>query len=324
MDDAPERTWELLHTLSKAEERSPGEIAEDISSPEMDTAYVRTFPADLPSGYISLNAGLRVIQGVRGMLEAAGRVEVEGVRPAFSGTRPPGVVRVLDEVTLGPSKSGSYILPLRVSVQRPDQSEIFDAETLPLARRMLLRLLSALTAAHAATMSVRADNDYSAFDETVDAGVSANLCRSLSDLAGLERREPFEVGFRWGRALPSPLAAATITFPEGAGSLVFEVAKQLERLAAGGEASIRGVIEGLHDEPYGNDRWRIRVRGELIAEAGGIDPRRPVWVRLGRLDYERAIEAHRERRTVRAQGSLELRQRRVELTTHAGGFEILS
>jgi hypothetical protein len=32
----------------------------------------------------------------------------------------------------------------------------------------------------------------------------------------------------------------------------------------------------------------------LVAEEGEVDPRRPVWVRLGSSDYQQAIEAHRE------------------------------
>jgi hypothetical protein len=171
-------------------------------------------------------------------------------------------------------------------------------------------------------MDVQGGGDFSAFDETVADGVSANLCRGLSDLSGLQRRQPFEIGFRWARGLPSGLAPATVTFPESSGVVLFEAAKQLERLAAGGEAVITGVIESLHDEPFGSDRWRVRVRGELVVEEGEVDPRRPVWVRLGSSDYQQAIEAHREHRAVRARGRLELAPRRVELFPHPAGFEV--
>jgi hypothetical protein len=172
-------------------------------------------------------------------------------------------------------------------------------------------------------MDVRAGGDFSAFDETVAEGVSANLCRGLSDLAGLQRRQPFEVGFRWAHAVPSDLASASIAFPEGAGAVVFDAAKQLERLSAGGEAHITGVIESLHDEPFGSDRWRVRVRGDLVTDDGVVDSRRPVWVRLRSSDYQQAIEAHREHRPVRAQGRLELVQRRVELLPDLDGFQII-
>ncbi len=334
LDDAAERTWELLQTLAKVEGRSPDAIAEDIASPETDAPYIRTFPSDLPSGHIGLTAGVRAIEGVRGLLEAAGRAELESVQPRYTGRVPSAVREVVEAVALGPSRPGSYILPLRISVKRDAQWALLtplsdkvtphhDDEAIPLARRVLVRLCNAVYAVRQAVMQVREGGDYSAFDATVGEGVSANLCQSLSDLGGLRRSAPFEIGFRWARDLPSTLAATTVSFPEGSGMVAYEAAKQLERLAAGGEAQIVGEIEGLHDEPRGVDRWRIRVRGQLYAEGGGIDPHRPVWVRLSQLDYERAIEAHREHRTVRARGRLELSQRRVELSTHPGGFEVL-
>ncbi len=322
LDDAEDRAWELLHVLAKVEGRPIEDIAEDIASPTTDAPFFRTFPADLPTGYIGLTAGLRALQGVRTVLDAAGRAEIEGTRAAFSGTHPSAVGNLLDQVRLGPSKRGSYVLTLRVPVEEPAQSELW-TEAAPLARRALTRLLRAITAAHAATMDVREGGDFSAFDETIAEGVSANLCRGLSDLAGPQRRQPFEIGFRWAWAVPSDLVPTSVTFPEGAGAVMFEAAKQLERLAAGGQARITGVIESLHDEPFGSDRWRVRVRGELVTDDGDVDSRRPVWVRLSSSDYQRAIEAHREHRTVRARGRLELAQRRVELFPDVDGFEII-
>jgi hypothetical protein len=322
LDDADERTWELLNVLAKVEGRPIEDIAEDIASPTTDAPFFRTFPADLPSGYIGFTAGLRALQGVRAVLDAAGRAEIEGTRATFGGSRPPAVGSLLEQVQLGPSKRGSYVLTLRVPVEQPAQSELWSQDA-PLARRTLIRLLRAITAAYAATMDVRGGGDFSAFDETVAEGVSANLCRGLSDLAGLQRRQPFEIGFRWARSVPSDLEPASITFPEGAGAVVFEAAKQLERLSAGGQAHITGVIESLHDEPFGSDRRRVRVRGELVTDDRVVDSRRPVWVRLRSSEYQQAIEAHREHRPVRAQGKLELVQRRVELFPDPDGFQIV-
>ncbi|WP_326561216.1 hypothetical protein [Micromonospora sp. NBC_01796] len=323
LDDAAERTWELLQVLAMVENRPIEEIANDIASPMSDMPFVRTFPEGLPSGYIGLSAGVRVLQGVRTILEVAGRTEIEGVRATFSGSRPSDVGRLIEQIQLGPSRSGSYLLTLRVDVGEVAQS-LIGSESGPLARRTLVRLFRATTAVRAATMDVQAGGDFSVFDDAIDEGVSANLCRGLSDLAGLRRRQPFEVGFRWARGLPSYLGSASIAFPEGAGITIFEAAKQLERLAVGDQAQILGVIESLHDEATGSDRWRVRVRGELTTEGGEIDPRRPVWVRLTSSEYRRAMEAHREHRTVRARGRLELAQRRVELFPHEAGFEIFS
>lgn len=316
--DAADRTWELLNTLSTVEGRPTDDIAADIASPDIDTPYVRTFPADLPSGEIRLTEAIQTLDGVRGVLAAAGRAELDGVRATYSGNNPAELTRLLREIRLGPSRPGSYVFTLRADVAAPPA--LFDPE--PLARRTLKRLFRGVTVAYEATSVARDGNDYSAFDGVVDDGLSVNMCRGLADLGGLGRRQPFEIGFRWARASPSGLPTRSIRFDHGDGVVLHDAARQLEQLAAGGQAQITGLIESLHDEPRGNDRRRIQVRGQLSTDAG-LDPARPVWVRLDAAGYDRALDAHRQGRPVRAHGRLQLVQRRVELHPSSDGFEAL-
>lgn len=68
-----------------------------------------------------------------------------------------------------------------------------------------------------------------------------------------------------------------------------------------------GVVESLHDQPIRDDRWRIRVRGEVSGVKGN---RRVLWVRLtGQDAYRAAIAAHQEQHRVRARGALVCRTR---------------
>ncbi|MFD9204184.1 hypothetical protein ACFWDP_38720, partial [Streptomyces anthocyanicus] len=85
--------------------------------------------------------------------------------------------------------------------------------------------------------------------------------------------------------------------------------------------TISGVVEGLHDDSSGNDRWRIKVRGELRTEHTEL-VRRAVWVRLpDQISYDRAITAHRERRVITVMGELSSTTGRVELVP-GRGFDI--
>jgi hypothetical protein len=79
----------------------------------------------------------------------------------------------------------------------------------------------------------------------------------------------------------------------------------------------------LHDRPESDDRWRIRIRGELRMR-GGTGIGRTVWVRLnGQAPYDRAIAAHRARQRVRARGDLSSLKGRVELIVEDDDFDIL-
>ena len=291
-----------------------------------DAPFVRTHPADLPPGEIGLAEALRALTGVRAMLVSAGRTELQGARAMYTGNHPIDVNRLLDEVRLGPTKPGSFQFTFRVNIAPPAQQALLPdsgRNADPLARRTLERLFRSVSAAWEAVAAVQQGRDYSVFDEVIEAGVSANLCRGLGDLGGAGRRQPFEIGFRWARAVRSVLPPATVQFTAGAGVVIHEAAKQLEQLAAGGRARITGLIESLHDEPQGDDRWRVQVRGELTADRGELDTRRPVWVRLDAAGYQRAIDAHREHRRVQAEGELRLVRRRVELFPGVDGLAVL-
>jgi hypothetical protein len=76
---------------------------------------------------------------------------------------------------------------------------------------------------------------------------------------------------------------------------------------------VTGVVEGLHDDAAGDDRWRIKVRGELTTEHLERS-RRAVWVRLeDQAAYDRAFIAQREQRVITMEGELSSTTGRVEL-----------
>lgn len=319
LDDSDRRASEFLETLAKAESRTPEEIAEDIASPMMDTQSVRAFPRATPSGYVSLAAGLRALNGIRSMIAVAARSELEGQRLAYYGKHD-GADSVLDVVQLGPTKPGSYIFTMRVPAERPAGQELLLDHRGYLPRRSLLRLSHAIGAAHEAIVSERG---LPAFDLAVEAGVSANLCEALSDLSGIHRQEPFEVGFRWARGRPADVPSRSMAFSAGAGLVLRDAAARLRKLDSSGRAVVTGLVESLHDDRRGDDRRRIRVRGDMHSTDVNIRDERTIWLRLGPDDYERAVEAHLRRRPVRASGTKTQIGRRTELIVPTGGFELL-
>lgn len=314
MGDGERRVREILRGLSALEDRPVDDIALDIARPEQDKQLFRMRPAGHDPGYTSLPAGMQNVLAIRNILRAATRTVVQGPHFAFGGRPPAAVGDLLRAAELGPSRSGSYIVEIRMAAnaaaRAPDGEEVA-------ARSVLVQTLEAMTAAQAAIMS----DQPAAFEETVTAGVSADLCKALSDLSGIERDEPFEITFRWARSQPLDAPSHVVAFPETAGSLLLAAAGRLRNLNASGAAMVSGVVEGLYDDVAGNDRWRIKVRGSLRTEHVER-ARRAVWVRLADQDtYDRAITAHRERRVVTVIGELSSATGRVELVP-TRGFEI--
>jgi hypothetical protein len=323
LDYSDRRTAELLDVLMKVEGRAAEEIAEEISSPMMDAQSVRTFPNAAPSGWVGLGAGLQALGGIRSLYAVAARTELEGSRLVYHG-RHEGAEHVVDAIQLGPTKPGSYTFTMRVPAQRDHRDILSDhADYLP--RLSTVRLFYAVGAAQqAVAQAIGSERGLVAFDETVGAGVSANFCEALADLGGVgRRRQPFEVGFRWARGRPADLPAATLAFEASAGGVLRDAANRLRRLDATGRAVVTGLVERLHDRPQQGDRWRVEVRGEVLSVEAGIRESRTIWLQLGSDDYDRAWQAHREIRTVRATGTKTQSNRRAELIVDRGGFDVL-
>lgn len=310
------RIRELLSVLTTVEQRPADDIAVDISAPLDDVQSFRSFPADMPSGFTPLNTGIDILQAVRNMIGIAVRTVIEGPLPEFSRGKPTAASSLLRRVRLGPGRPGSYTFTVRVPVGTPDRDEE------SLGRQAARQLHEAITAIRAATERVDRDG-LTAFDDVVTAGVSANLCRSLSLLAGHGHTQAFEVTFRWGRGLRSDLPADTVRFANGTGRIIHAAAGHLRQVRISGAAEVTGFVESLHDQPETADRWRIKVRGDLTTRSGtGFN--RTVQIRLdGQASYERALVAHRDRLLVRARGELSAARGRVELTAVSAKFEVI-
>jgi hypothetical protein len=325
MGDSDLRVRDILDALTTVENRPGDEIARDIDSPLVDTQSYRTFPDDLPSGLTTVAGGLRALQGVRDVLVASARTVLEGPHLAFRGSAPRSAADLLRLAQLGPSLPGSYVLTVRVPVDEPES--LFTAAP-PFGRRVLVQMHDAVAAVRDAVAASGEGRDLAVFDDTVTAGVSADLCSALSDLAGTTRRQPFDVAFRWARGRPAQRPPMTMTFGAESGALIRSAAERLRRLEVSGPATITGVIESLHDDPPGRDRWRIRVRGDLIRGTATGQPdgsRRSIWVRLGgQQEYDQAIAAHRTRQTIRAAGELATVDGRIELLVSHDAFAVLA
>ncbi|MGI5214110.1 hypothetical protein [Plantactinospora sp. CA-290183] len=301
--DARARINEVLRCLAMVEDRPVLEIAAEIARPDVDTQLFRTFPADRDPGYTSVTEGYRAVQGVRDVLAIATRTVVQGPHFAFAG-RPPNVVAdLLHSAEMGPTRAGSYVLEVRLSARAALAGGVT-------GRTVTGQIYEAIAAAGEAVSTSRV----SAFeDEIVTAGLSSNLCIALSDLSGTDHEAPFEIGFRWGRAVPTESGTSSHRFPAGAGVLLREAANRLRNLDASGTAAITGRIETLHHGATRDEQWRISVRGEFRT-GSGLVRRRKIWVRLpDQAAYERAIAAHHRQLAVRVSGELSSSTGRVEL-----------
>jgi hypothetical protein len=318
--DTKLRVSEILGTLTIAEKRSAADIAGDIATPFDDVQVYQTSP---DGGMASLPGALHNLQSIRDLISATVRTVAEGPAAVFSGSAPALAGEVLQTIRLGPGRPDSQMFTVRIPVHAlSGQPEGSQGNGAPLGRQIGLQLHAALLAMRAAAARAT-DQNLIVFDEAVPAGVSANMCEALSGLAGRQHAEAFEIAFRWGRGLPSAVPADNVRFPGGTGAVIRAGASRLRELSALGARTITGMVESLHGKSPGEDRWEIKVRGEL-ASGRGAESVRSVWVSLDSpAAYDRAIAAHRRQRGVRGRGELAAVRRRGELLVSDNDFQVI-
>jgi hypothetical protein len=322
MGDSVPRLRELLQALENVESRSAVEIARDIAHPLLDSAYYRRAEVSRPDGFVSLPSGLAALRGVHDMFRAAAGTVLEA--PRFSRGAEAAVSDLVSGIHLGSTSAHHFALTLLVPL-----GEASGHGPTPIGRQVLLRMHSATAAVRQAIIAPSPD----AFDLAEAAGASADFCVALSTLAGEDLQEPFELGFRWARGVPSDVPDQLMQFPAGAGGLIRDGSRRVEQGLAisastaepeySGPAIIAGRIEALHDNESGVDRWRVKVRGELRTDHRP-PTRRTLWIRLpGQEPYDIALLAHRNHSQVRISGLWTDSTRPVRILADPDGLQIV-
>jgi hypothetical protein len=321
-DDADLLIQEAVAKIAKFEARPERDVWRDIAEPMIDAQFFRLHP-EAPSGSIPLPAGVRAVQGIFDVMKAAASVTEQGTPLLVEGNRTPLVKSFLRRVLLGSAVPGSYVLTARVptALVGTQELEILDDNREFSGRAVVARLHTAVMAARtAAEQVVHEGHELDVFYSAAESGVSANLCKALSDLGGERRDRPFEIGFSWARGLPGQEPVPEITFTSEMPAILAKAGEELTTLARKGTARISGTITDLHAESY--EPPRIKVWGDLQApRQAKLLRHRSIWIVLSEAAYNEAIEAHRDRLDVAAAGELTTTGRRLEL--RASSFEVL-
>ncbi|MDL5159269.1 hypothetical protein [Actinomycetospora termitidis] len=295
--DHAERLHDLLNTVAEVEERPVDAVLRGLRHPLDDEL---TFA---PDGDLPLEAGAASLRGLRLLLVQSARSVVEGPHRRFHGPDAPPVVGLVDSVLLGSSPTVRSGFSLHVPA----------GQDTGLSGREVTRQVRDVVVAAARGVE---NEEPALLVQAALLGLSVGCCTALANL-GVPGRG-FGLGIRYaaGGGLESP---AHVTFPPMSGVVLRAARRQLSRDGSHGEGTASGVVDGLHDEPGSRDRWRARVRGEVLPDDGSVRGR-VVWVRFdSQRAYDRMVEHYNQARSVRVTGELASRDGRIELVAGENG-----
>jgi hypothetical protein len=304
--DYARRVREIVAELSRAEGRSELLIIQDIGRTSKDSVRLRAVVDGRNDGTIPLEDGARLARSARGLMAAAACAADEP-RRAYHTRRSPTVIEYLDGLSLGQTELGSFVMTVMspvppglahtvtpVGVDQPDTS---------FSRRVTQTLATALSAVRLAAETSVAEGDVSSFEAAVEKGVSADLCEALALVRDCSSISQLDIDIGWAPSRPEAQnLPVRHEFSPDALEVIREAGRVLRERRPVESFDVEGVVVAL-DRPKQNRAGHAGV-------ATTVDGRvRKVWIEVVGEDWDKAVEAMRQRLVVRYRGEL-VRERR--------------
>ena len=284
----------LIETFADVADQDELTVYRDLVTADRDVIRVRIAGDD--DGNLTVEDGMNLLGGARDLLLSAA-CSLGQARPLYRTGANRQATELVRRIRLGQTERGSFVVVLLspvVSVPMPTMFEGSDDRGVPFERRLTLRVVEALKAVRSATES-DATGDGNLLAEAVENGVSANLCEALVRLIG-----PFpalDVSVAWARTRPMASARTAVQFRSRDAAVLKDVARSLRGRERRPEVRLIGFVARLKRE--GTEEGTVFLRASVDRQTASVA------AFLERPDYERAIQAHRDRVRVALEGDLE-------------------
>jgi len=250
----------LLARLCDIERRDTVSILNDILLAGRDTLVLRVAAPAVTAGEVPISYGTELFGGVRDLLVASGR-SLGDTRANFAGPTPESVMELLDRMTFGETKRGSYVITVRTPVDQ--QLALSDAPAmLALERRTIARTMEAVAAAQAAGDHL---DDEETLDESIEHGLSAQLCNALTRIDPATTGVTVELAAEWAEGLPSPAAHVprTVALHSADFAHLRYLGEALGKLLPEDDFHLDGWIKEIKYDALWESRGTVTVEGRL-------------------------------------------------------------
>ena len=289
--------WRLLSAFSDVTMLPALSVYRDLVTADRDVVRFRLLDS-ADDGAIPVEVGVTAIQAARDLILSAA-CSLRERRAAFRAGANREATDYLEQVRIGQTELGSYVVRvLSPVVPYPMQGSLFDdaePSEQPLGRQMTHHLARTLDAARQATDQA-SSGDEDAFQQAVQAGVSANLCEALEKMSGTG--STVQASFSWACTRPLSNVVSSLRFVAADSPVLREAGQVLRAKEPSPDQSVFGFVKRLERDEHQSD-GTISVTGLVEGR------RRTVRATLSQSDYHRVIEAHRTKSAVVLRGDLE-------------------
>ena len=274
-----------------------------IVDSQEDNIRIRIIHEDVQHGSIQLENGLKLIQGARELM-ASSALSTKQKKRMYIGKMPEDVKEYTDHLRLGQTEVGSYIINVFSKIRKPRELQLFEQPSFD--RQVTLQTIRSVEALRTSAADFAKNQQYEVFDEVVEDGVNANVCKAVLDLGGVKANQNVNIEVQIMNPIEVKDEIHNTHFP----------------------TRLFGAIEHAHDYFMDKDyQADVEIVGFVFKlardedeEAGVVnvstniqDKTRKVKVYLSEDQYEVAISAHRDQELVAIRGDLRIEPRRAEM-----------
>ena len=300
-----QRLIEAIKSVAEFENRDTSAVVDDMTNFCSDLVKVRVIHPDVEGGTIPLEDGVLLIERSRDLLIAS-TLSTFNKKKVFNGSRSQDVLDFLGKLKLGQTEIGSFIVNLisPIEVNTDPQQDSCDTS---LARSVSVNLARSLTAISEAVDKYANSKSIFDFEETVNKGVSANLCDALIGLSGRAKASRFSIKIKTGGLEAEPINFANnYEFSPDSIPKLEAASEYLKGRYTVKNFQVMGYVSVLKHLP--NDDF-----GQISVKALVKDKPKSITIQLPLVDYWRAFEAHKANEAITCYGTLNVSPKSAQL-----------
>jgi hypothetical protein len=314
--DYASQLFDVLRELESVEGRSQLGIIRDLHNSGFDVIRLAAQAPGTIDGTVKIDAGVQLFERTREMILAAACAAVRP-RPVFHSRKPPQALEYMSKARLGQTEKGSYVLtvlsPTSPQLAVHSDTELFPEE--PFERAVVRTLASSMElAALAAEITGTATApDFSAFRDTVEGGVSANLCEAISGFFSTIEATAIDLSVSWSlnRPPPNDQTPSKVRISDDLVPTLQEAARVFRARDKLEGYSIEGPVVKL-------ERLEGHSSGYVTVLAPVEDAIRKVTFELSEPEYGLATRAHASYQPIRVTGTVAREGRTYKLLDPTG------
>ena len=288
---------DLLRFFARLEDRDELEILKDLSTADKDVIRIRSIIAD-SDGSIPISVGTRMFSSAKDLVLSAACAAWRR-QYSYRAGKVAEAEEYMSRLRLGQTEHGSYVINLLSPVPPviEEQPDLWPDKTQETHSRRVTRYLAdGLDAAAKAIETYNSSPGSSAFIDAVKSGVSANLCDAIASLS--DQGQGIEVSVTWSRNRPAPQKRWIRTFSSAQGETLKEAARILREKQPRDGEYIEGRIIKLQS-------YDSSFEGHITIQAFVDGRLSSIQTELDSVDYNKAIDAHKNGQLISTSGKLE-------------------